>query len=187
MHRQDLPAEPEVKNIFLTGEVGVGKSTVLEKALARCSPLVVGGFRTVSLPKDRGAAVHRVYLAPAWECAQHDDAHLVGIRIKGEGRRIFPQVFEEEGVHILCNPPKYAQIVVMDEIGDMESEAPCFCRAVIEALKGPIPVLGVVKPKNAPLPNAVRGQKNTVVLRVTRENRADVAETVWRFLAPHIK
>ncbi|NCB74891.1 MAG: hypothetical protein EOM51_09150 [Clostridia bacterium] len=164
-----------MSNLFLTGEVGAGKSTVICKTLALLPPIVCGGFRTVSVPAAQGAALE-VYLEKAWEKTPRDLSHLVGTRY-GFGRfAAYPTAFNTIGASILSSPPKGAALIIMDELGVMENDAELFCKAVIEALNGKLPVLGVIKPKHTDFLDAVRAHERSEIFMVSDRNREELPE-----------
>ncbi|MBQ3405184.1 MAG: NUDIX domain-containing protein [Oscillospiraceae bacterium] len=156
-------------NVFLTGEVQVGKSTLINKLIASAPELRYAGFRSVSVsPRDSNAladviiqSVHKHRLT---------EPNRVGIRW---GRGIFdafPENFEGAGVEILSSIPE-CDLIIMDEIGTMESKAVVFSQELLELMDGDSPVLGVIKPINAPLLDSIRRHYNTAVLEVNKRNR----------------
>jgi len=159
-----------MKNIFLTGEVGTGKSTVIRKVLELLQPIVCGGFLTVSVAIEE-CDFMEVYIEKAWEKTPHDADHLVGTRL-GHGRFTpYPQTFDSVGAQIVTSPPANASIILMDELGKMENDAPLFRQAVMDALNGPIPILGVIKPKHTDFLDAIRSHERSEVFEITGNNR----------------
>jgi nucleoside-triphosphatase len=160
-----------MKNIFLTGEVGVGKSTVIQKILSLLPSPDCGGFRTVSAaPLTKGAMLD-VFIENAWQQTPHDDEHLVGSRWSDGHFSSFPSVFDTIGTSILASCPINAKLIIMDELGLMESDAKLFQKAVMDALDGPLPVLGVIKPKSSAFLDTIRAHKKSEIVEVTKDNR----------------
>ncbi len=160
-----------MRNIFLTGEVGIGKSTVIRKVLSMLPDASCGGFRTVSLAPITEGSVLDVFIERAWEQTPHDVAHRAGSRF-GHGRfSPYPEVFDTVGTSILSSPPAAAMLILMDELGMMENDAFLFRRAVLEALDGPLPVLGVIKPRHSDFLDTIRAHDNCTVFEVTKDNR----------------
>jgi nucleoside-triphosphatase len=158
-------------NIFLTGDVGIGKSTVLNKTLALLPPMVCGGFRTVSrTPITRGAQ-YDVFIESTRGNTPRDAAHLVGTRW-GDGRNTsYPEAFDTAGAVIVTALPAAAELIIMDELGFMESDAEVFRRAVMNALDGALPVLGVIKPRRSDFLDGIRAHPRSQIFEVTAENR----------------
>jgi len=184
--RQMEPGRQQQRpNIFLTGVIRIGKSTALNAALRLLHARRVGGFRTLSAATDIPQAIGAVYILPADGPAAYDGDHLVGIRWgKGEFTA-FPAAFESAGCAILAAMPRGADIVIMDELGVMEQNAPRFCAAVLAQLDGHAPVLGVIKPMASPLLDAVRQHRRSVVLEVTPDNRDSLPDVIAGLLRRH--
>ena len=161
-----------MKNIFLTGEVGIGKSTVIQEILSLLPSIVCGGFRTVSAAPVSEGVLLDVFIEKAWEKTPHDKEHLVGSRL-GDGHFIpYPDVFNKVGASILYHPPLGARLVLMDELGVMESSAKEFQHVVLNSLDGPLPVLGVIKPKHTDFLDAIRNHDRSEIFEVTENNRS---------------
>lgn len=161
-----------MKNIFLTGAVGVGKSTVLQKIIEECCPKdELFGFctRKISLEGDPRLD-GKVYIYPAGGEISQDDAYCVGDILLPRGCEPYPKVFDTEGVRMLTGIPSGA-FVLMDELGFLESSAAKFREKVMEIIEGDYLVLGVVKPKKLPFLNAIRENPETAVFEVTENNR----------------
>ena len=174
-------------HIFLTGDVQVGKSTIIKKTLAALKLRDIGGFRSVSVP-DLPDGAMSVYLIPARdEHPMMGDWNRVGIR-KGCGRGIekIPEAFERAGVQALVDAENMP-LILMDEVGRMESAAARFSARILELLNGDTPILGVVqKIADTKLTNAIRQHPNVRVLTVTKENREKLAEEVLRLVSKEL-
>ncbi|MEG1662298.1 MAG: nucleoside-triphosphatase, partial [Clostridiales bacterium] len=159
-------------HIFLTGEIQCGKTTIIHKVLALLPQIKATGCCTFSLPLPDGTfAVHLGYLnAPPPEAG--DESTMVGLRLGQGGYRAYPAVFETWGVAVIANLGT-PDVIVLDDLGGMENQAPRFQQAVLQLLEGDIPVLGVIKPRSLPLPDAVRTHPRVEVITGTVENRDD--------------
>lgn len=174
-------------HIFLTGDVQVGKSTIIKKTLAALQLQGVGGFRSVSVP-DLPDGAMSVYLIPAGdEHPMMGDWNRVGIR-KGCGRGIekIPEAFERAGVQALVDAENMP-LILMDEVGRMESATAQFSERILELLNGTTPILGVIqKIADTKLTNAIRQHPNVRVLTVTKENREELAGEVLRLVSKEL-
>lgn len=171
-----------MKNIFLTGEVGVGKSTVIIKTLALLPTVSLGGFRTVSAAPVTKDAMLDVFIEKAWESSPHDLTNLVGTRWGNGQFTPYPEVFDTAGVSILASTPADAAFILMDELGVMEIGAERFYQAVMDMLEGPLPVFGVIKPKHSDFLDAVRTHPRSVVFDVTERSRDGLPDRLARLL-----
>ena len=171
-----------MNNIFLTGEVGVGKSTLLRKVLKLLAPTVCGGFYTVSIKSANQGDMIDVYIKKAWENTPKDEAHLIGTRT-GTGRfASYPQAFDNAGFEILLTTPEDAELIIMDELGTMESDAETFKNAVLNMLDGSLPVLGVIKNKQSEFLDKIRSHPSSIIVEVTAENRDALPPQIKNYL-----
>jgi nucleoside-triphosphatase len=66
----------------------------------------------------------------------------------------------------------------MDELGPAESGAKKFCEAVLAALDGDLPVLGVLQKADTEFLRAVAGHPRVRLVTVTVENRDELCRTM---------
>ena len=164
-----------MKHLFLTGEIGVGKSTLLRRLLAELSGLRLGGFYSVKVA-DVPGALGSVYLAPPETEPVCTAEYRILVR-GGPGKppERWPQVFETAGLSLLRDAEK-ADLILMDELGKAEAAAPRFCGRVLELLAGETPVFGVLRLEGeTPLQRAVRSHPQVELVRVTAQNRDELA------------
>ena len=164
---------------LIVGEQGVGKSTLIARVRQGLSRTEAGleTVREAALAGDRGAPV---YIYRVGEPRSRSDRNLAAYVRQG-GREVFPRVFDRFAGFLEEDAPK-GSLIVLDELGFLESASPRFCDAVLRVLDGPVPVIAAVKPADTPFLRAVRGHRNGRVFRIDRENRDALAETVLAFL-----
>ncbi len=162
-----------MNNLFLTGEIQVGKSTLLRKLLEK-SGLRAGGVETGFGPwraeKERSLFLHP-YGQPDYSPA------AVCCRMGPRGKTVYPEVFDGRGAALIraaLGDPA-VEVIVLDELGCLEAEAREFRAAVLEALASPKPVWGVLRLGGGCWGDADLGK----IVTVTRENRDMLAEKLW--------
>jgi len=165
--------------VFVTGAVGVGKSTLLGRVIEACGPFrKIYGFRTKKIPSGKSySGAGRVYIYPAMEQLVMDDAHCVGEVFTRQGCNMHSEVFENLGVELLSGIPE-GSIVLMDELGFLESASPKFCNKIMELINGDYLILGAIKPRNLPLLNSVREHPRTKLFEITELNRTLASDVV---------
>lgn len=165
-------------NLFLTGPRQVGKSTALGRALDMSGLRAAGVVSTFG--PDRFAAEKALYLAPFGGRAALDAAHCCA-RMDAQGKHPIPAVFDDCGAALLyaAMADPAAELVVIDELGFLEAEAAGFRAAVLAALAGPKPVLGVVRQGLGCWGGVDLGQ----LWEVTPENRDALPLNILRFLS----
>ena len=95
-------------------------------------------------------------------------------RIMREGAT---SVFDGYGCEILSASGK-SDVIIMDELGFLESEAEAFQRAIMGHIAGSVRILGVIKPARTEFLDAVRSHPTVETLEVTTENRDAVLESL---------
>ncbi len=159
-------------HVFLTGERQIGKSTLLRRVLAGLPGLRLGGFRTVTAGES-GASSGSVYLVPAaQDPPQFGNDNRVALRLGGgRGAVGYPEAFDRAGTAALAGAEE-ADLIVMDEIGFLETEAAQFLTRIGELLDGDTPILGVVRRQGeTPPQQMVRAHPGVRIIEVTKDNR----------------
>jgi len=126
-----------MKNLFLTGAVGCGKSTAIAAALADALPRA-GGFLTVRQLDENGRAVAYWLKRPDGSNGQ------VIINYSAKPYTMHPEVFESLGIQLLDEARQY-DYVILDEIGGFEILSDAFLTALMAFLQSDIPCIGVMK------------------------------------------
>ncbi len=153
-------------HLFLTGPRGAGKSTLLN-AVAEAFSGKTGGFRTVQLNTylPDTYTVH-MFLPGRAQAPSQENLLFVCGRKKDDADR-----FDRLGCQALTQK---ADLLLMDELGPHEAEAAAFQKAVLTALEGDTPVLGVLQEGEYPFGETIAGHKNVALIRLTEENRQEL-------------
>lgn len=110
-----------------------------------------------------------LFLAPYMMVGHPTQRHLVATGRPPDATKAVP-VFETAGVQILgtCG---HADVIVMDELGSLESGAPAFQEAVMRRIIGDVPIIGVLKRSSTPFLDQLRAHPSIQTLEVTPANR----------------
>lgn len=159
-----------MKNIFLTGDVGVGKSTLLEKALESVD-CKLGGFYTDRFDINEDTVfVMKSYKDP-------DLAMPFAKIIRPDIKRIVNEdIFRYNLVRLLKEDIKDSHMIILDELGFMEEDIQEFKSQVFSLLDCPIPVFGVLKKHDSPFLNTIRNRKDVEVIEVNLDNRDELVD-----------
>ena len=161
---------PEIKkHLFLTGERGVGKSTLLRR-LIDAKNLDYSGFETRHIELDgvrRAHALHGFADMPPFE----NDC-ICCVRIAEKKSVPVLDVFEANGVSILqkclASP---APFILMDELGRLERQAEDFIHQIEACLNSDKRVLGVAQKCSAGHIQQIMARNDVTLITVTEENR----------------
>ena len=171
------------KHIFLTGDIQVGKSTAINRALAGAD-VHPSGFRTVAGPvlTDGSDSIHIV--SAVGNEPLNADNMVFRRRIptsNGAFRfEVYPAVFDRQGCKLIT-ASKTAPLL-MDEIGIREAGCKAFRNAILTALDGSIPILGVVQIRKGGFLDEIRQHPSVRLITVTIENRNAVAAELAEWL-----
>jgi len=165
---------------LIVGARGVGKSTLIRRVLKELDRPVFG-FETRK--EDQLADdVHGspVYIYEAGKPRLQAEENLVGYCLN-QHPEINKAAFDRFAPKLLAQTAN-GGIIVMDELGFMESASEAFCAAVISLLDGQVPVIAAVKDKDTPFLGAVRAHHNCQCFYISRENRDALCSEVLDFL-----
>ena len=126
-----------MKNLFLTGPVGCGKSTSIAMALGERLQ-GAGGFLTLRQKDETGRAVAYWLQKP-----DGTEKHCI-IDYSAKPYTMHMEVFDGTGVQLLREAQRY-DYVILDEIGGFEVLSEDFMGALMPLLQSGIPCIGVMK------------------------------------------
>lgn len=170
-----------IKKVFLTGDVQVGKSTAIRRFLEE-NGIAVRGFRTCLNRQN-------YHLNMEILGAENSEVFEVAAR-EAEGQRPVPdlEAFDRGGRLLRQLDLSGASMVLMDELGYMERNALEFRGAVSELLEGELPVIGVLRSKpDGPFWQMLHQREDTVVLTVTLENRDEMPQIIASYFPQLIR
>jgi len=155
-------------NLLITGRPGIGKTTVVERVVARLPAGAATGFWT---REERVGGVRRGF------AIQTLDGRAAVLARAGRGAGpvvgrycVLVENLDAVGVPALA-PRGGVRLVVVDEIGKMECLSDAFCNAVRVALDSAVPVLGTVARSGGGFIAEVRARRDVTLLEVTAANR----------------
>jgi len=157
---------------FLTGGTGVGKTTIINDYLA-LAHLSADGFSTgwADEPGER-----RLYLRPF---GNNSERHLLGRWADGRVQPVddVTEVFDTQGAR-LVEAAGRRDVIVMDEIGCLESAALRFQAAIMARVAGDVPIIGVLRSParsaRCGFVNMLRLNPSLTVREITAHNRDEV-------------
>lgn len=130
-------------HVFLTGEIQIGKSTVINKTTALVNKNI-GGFQTYFGP-DRGLPNRRLYMNPAAESKIIREENTIVQFREEKSPLVQSGKFDTYGVKLIQNARKESSLIIMDECGNLERKAILFQGEILDTLDGEIPIIGVME------------------------------------------
>ncbi|WP_183108850.1 nucleoside-triphosphatase [Thermohalobacter berrensis] len=166
-----------ISNIFLTGKIKVGKSTILNKVLNKLK-IIPSGFKT--LPFKEKQEIKGYYIKSNLDDSNtSNELHIIAKKNKNNNWNIQHSTFDVIGVEILKNSLKAENnVILMDELGFFESKSLKFQDYVFKCLDSEKIVLGVIKPIRTSFLNKIRNRQDTIILHININNRDKQFEKV---------
>ncbi|NLM20911.1 MAG: nucleotide kinase [Peptococcaceae bacterium] len=171
-------------HIFLTGEIQVGKSTVIAKTLALLD-ITPGGFRTYFGP-DRKSPNKLLYMNSASEAPVYKRENAVAIFSENKPPQPLTEKFDLFGSELIRTARQNSKLILMDECGSLEREAFLFQKTVLETLGYETPILGVIKLDSFGWTEQIKQHPKVKLISVTVENRDTLPTILAKMLKPKI-
>ena len=161
-----------MRHILIVGRNGVGKSTLIRSLLEIVNIPVYGVITKKEPPRTDGYAP--VFIHLYGEERTYSDDNCIGICREGSSIA-YPEVFDRFSMKMQF--PNEG-VIVLDELGFMESRAERFTGAVLRILdKAPF-VIAAVRDKDTPFLNAVRNHPCADVYHIDELNRDELRENL---------
>lgn len=162
-------------NIFLRGDKGVGKSTLVDKSIARWSEnrtLKIGGFLSF---RDENTGIVSV-TRPRFP---RDYTHAIAVAQSGAGA--YSGAFDALAQQYIEDIAQ-CDLLVFDELGFLEQDAYAFQDAILRCIDSGIPVLGVLKSQPIEWYARILSRRDVRVIDITKNNRDALFYTLPRLL-----
>ena len=163
-------------NVFLTGNIQVGKSTAIRKFLKN-NDIRPFGFMT-ELNRDTGILMMKIISNDGEKAFQVAASN-------GPMQRPVPDIdaFDRAGELLTGMDTSECDMLIMDELGYMERNATVFRAAVSELLDRGIKTVGVLRNKpEGPFWEMLHERRDTVILTVDEENRDDIPDIIAGYM-----
>lgn len=172
---------PSGKNIFLTGPPGIGKTTVIQKTIAKLS-VPATGFYTREIRE----GAHRVgFSIVTLDGKQGILAHArIKRRFKVGRYAVNVQDIERLAVPAM-SPSSPQELIVIDEVGKMECFSEAFRKALVEALGAPNVILGTIAARGTDFLERIKRRPDVAILEVNLNNRDELPDKLASMLRRH--
>ena len=155
--------------IFLTGGIGVGKSTCIKQIMEECL-ISVCGFQT--LPFYGKGKRLGFYLHSLVDMEEQDVRFSIQHDTYNE---VIPHVFDTFGVNILKESRKFPEkVMILDEIGRLERNDVNFLNTLWECIENHPNIIGVLKKCEIQYIHEIAARKDVVVYDLDVCSFADV-------------
>jgi nucleoside-triphosphatase len=163
--------------LFLTGNPGVGKTTLVRAIVERLEEVTCAGFYTEE-KRQRG---QRIGFRVITLDGQEGSLASLGRENPTVGKySIHVEEFEKLVLPELDTATTAADLYVIDEIGKMELLSPHFRRKIIELLAQPTNLLATIAKRGKGFIEQIKDRSDTELIEVTRNNRDELPEELAR-------
>ena len=166
---------------LIVASPGVGKSTLIRKVLEEWNRPVFGYITRKEKNEWDEELGHPIYIYPAGQQDRGQSPVLLVGYCKDRRPTVYPEAFDRFAPQ-LWEPVPEGAVILMDEIGFMETASQAFCQGIFHLLDGDIPVIAAVKDKDTEFLNQVRSHPKAQCFYLTTENREDMYSAVMEYM-----
>ncbi len=159
------------KNILLTGNPGIGKSTVIKRIVAALGPDKVGGFWSSEIRSGRRREGFAI------ETVNGEKGILAHISLQRGPRlgkyRINVDDINSVAIKSMVRARSEGKTIIIDEIATMELFSPDFAPEVTRCLDT-LKVVGTIQERSRPFLDSIRARSDVSLMQVTLSNREHI-------------
>jgi nucleoside-triphosphatase len=163
-------------NLFLTGKIGIGKSTLLKRALKELN-VSLGGYTTERVFE----GYFRKYIIKSLY-DNNTTYTILKVDSRDNSKEHFIDSFEKGALSILDKSLKERNLIVLDELGSAENDMSLFTDKVFKLLDSKKIVFGVLKENDCDFLNAIMAREDVIVITITEDNRDYIIEDIINIL-----
>lgn len=165
-----------MSNLFLTGDIGIGKTTILKETLNKID-IPIGGFTTKRVIDDP----FRIYVVRSLY-DNIKESTIAKVDSRDWSREVFIESFSTEILSILKDSIRDRHLIVLDELGFVENDIHSFTSKVYELLDSDKIILGILKDYDCEFLNNIRARDDIIIKNITKNNRDSVLNDVLEIL-----
>ena len=174
-----------MNNIFITGEIGIGKTTSLNKILDLVKNNIkkdfkIGGYKCIKdiKTKDNDTIITYSILS----LSNLSTYKIIEVSKKEGHRKIYPSSFDDFSP-ILYDDLQKCDFIVLDEIGFAESNSQQYLEILNKTLDDKKVVLGILKKHPCDLIKNIKSREDCMIFDVNKENRNFLYKEIYHILA----
>jgi len=174
----------KIKNIFITGSIQIGKSTVINTVLKKMGTIKIAGFKTTPIFEN---TIRKGFALESFEGQKQIFAHTdLKSSLKFDVYNYDVSVFEKFGTLLLEKALKDSELIVLDEIGIMEKKTNRFKENIIKCLEAPQPVLGAFQKRAEWFSDILNKRGDTKIFLINEKNRVLIHGEIVNYFANNI-
>lgn len=165
-----------MKNVFVTGKKGIGKSTLLKKILEDIASSL-GGFMQEKILNEKISFFNVISLYDL------NDNYIIG-SYDIKKNCVYPLIenFNIISKNVLNKSLYHRELIILDELGFLEEGSELFKETIYKILDSNKPVLGVLKECNTDFINKIQNRKDVCVIKIDELNRDSIKPEIIKLL-----
>jgi len=169
-----------MRHALIIGSVGAGRTTLINRLVEALGRPVSGYITQKEEALFDEALGSPIYLYVPGQERRQTANNLMGYCKKHRFATI-EGAFNRQAAGLL-EPVEQDHLIVLDEIGFMETREKAFCDAILARLDGDIPVIAAVKDAHSPFLDAVRTHSRCRCFFLNEQNRESCFQDVFCFI-----
>jgi len=163
------------KNIFITGNPGVGKTTLIHNLIKELN-IPAGGFYTQEIRVSGRRTGFKIISLDGREGILASVDTKSRFKVSRYGVNLSD--LERIGVKSIADALERNELIIIDEVGKMELFSQKFKEILLAALDSPKPVIGTIMLRDNSFTRNIKNRRDTEVITLTRENFDEVKEQI---------
>lgn len=171
----------KIKNIFISGSIKIGKTSVVNRVLEQLGQVKIGGFKTVPIFEN---GIRKGFAMESFDGQKKIFAHTdLQSTLKFDIYKYDVSVFDNFGALLLEEALKNGEFIVIDEIGVMEKQTKTFKNSILQCLAAQQPVLGAFQKRAVWFLDILKKRQDTKVFFVEEDNRDVIHEEIISYFS----
>lgn len=179
-----MKKEEIIKNILITGNPGVGKTTLIKNIISKLNISANGFYTSEVRDADGKRWGFKITSLNGTEGIMASVEIVSKYRVSKYGVDI--DTIDRVGVTAVKEAIKNSDFIVIDEIGRMELFSKKFQDIAIEALDSPKIVLGTITAKDTATTKKIKERQDTKIITLTRQNFTEIETYLERLISKNI-
>ncbi|MBS3742161.1 MAG: NTPase [Candidatus Cloacimonetes bacterium] len=162
-------------NILITGKPNVGKTTLVDK-IKNNLQCKIGGF--ITFEKRRSGKRIGFYI----EDFAGNRMTMADVNIQSPYRvskyKVDVEAFEKIGIPAMQKAQQESDLIIVDEIGKMETYSDKFCKVLENIFDNDKPLLATIKKRDYPFTTKLKKRKDVILFTLTYKNRDKLLQPI---------
>ena len=168
------------KNIFITGDLRSGKTTIINSVIKQLDIIKIDGFKTSPVFENEKKTG---FVFESFSGVKKCFAHIkMNSKDKFDVYQFDYTIFEDFGAIILQNSLLNSDLIIMDEIGVMEKQAKIFINTLVNCLDSKKIVLGVFQKRALWFYDIIKERNDTEIFHINKNNRELLPKQITSFI-----